>query len=117
MGISRTGKHYPNPKFAAWSKDAIRQIRGQLPLGFQTFTEPCAVNLKYVSGDKRRRDQPAIIDALWHVLEKSGVVKDDTLLWVTDSTKRYDKKAPSAKIIIDSQTGGCRSNSAALEVE
>jgi len=39
---------------------------------------------------------PAVIDAIFHVLEKAGVVADDALLWVAISTRTYDKSNPHA---------------------
>lgn len=41
----------------------------------------------------------SIIDAAWHVLEKAGVVADDTLLWVAASTRSYDNAAPRIEIV------------------
>ena len=98
MGVTRTGRHYAKPTFARWRDDAVRQIQNQIPVGFRQIFETCKVRLDYVAGDKRRRDMPAVLDAVWHVLEKSGVVKDDTLIWVTQSSRSYDKAAPGVTI-------------------
>lgn len=101
MGVSRTGHHYAKPTFKTWRDDAVDQICMQLadydPC-FRPFTEPCGVRLDYVSGDKRRRDMPAVIDAVWHVLERAGVVQDDCLLWACDSSRSYDKSSPGVTI-------------------
>ena len=98
MGRTKTGKSYPKKLFADWRAEAIRQIRAQLPSGWMPVTVPCNVRLEYVAEDRRRRDFPAICDALWHALERAGVVKDDTLLGPTQSSRSYDKAAPGVTI-------------------
>lgn len=95
---TRKGKRYPDKKWAAWRDDAVRGIRAQLPNGFTAFDQPVNVRLEYVAGDKRRRDNPAIVDSIWHCLEKAGVVSDDTLLWPAESSRSYDKDSPRAVI-------------------
>ncbi len=99
MGVTKTGKHFPRPKWAAWRNIAVREILGQLPSGWMSIKVPVSVHLYYVAGDKRRRDQPAILDAIWHVLEKAGVVLDDTLLWVTESTREQGTKETARALI------------------
>jgi len=96
MGVTRTGRHYAKPVFKRWRDDAVRQIHEQF-IG-EPIAVPCKVRLDYVAGDKRRRDMPAVLDAVWHVLEKSGVVADDTLLWAVQSSRSYDKAAPGVTI-------------------
>lgn len=100
MGITRTGRHYPNAKFSAWSKAAILIVKSQLPSGFTPYASEVAVELDYFAEDRRRRDAPAIIDSLWHVLERAGVVKDDTQLWPTRSTRAIDRQNPRAELIL-----------------
>lgn len=100
MGVTKTGRHYPKKPWKLWRDDAVAQVASQLSLRFIAFTVPCEVQLRYYAGDHRKRDQPAIIDALWHVLEKAGVVQDDTLLWVTGGFRSYDKKNPRVELEI-----------------
>ncbi len=98
MGITKFGRHYARKPFKIWRDDAVSQLRSQLPAHWTPIATPCNVRLAYVAGDKRRRDEPAIKDAVWHVLEKSGVVLDDALLWTTESSRDYDKAAPQVTI-------------------
>lgn len=100
MIVTRTGLHFPKPEWAKWRDAMVAEVRAQLPAGWKPIDVPCAVKLTYVAGDRRRRDQPAIIDAVWHVLEKAGVVTDDTLLWVSESTRGYDKARPCCAVQI-----------------
>jgi len=98
MGVTRTGRHYAKPTFARWRDDAVRQIRCQLPSGWKPIDVPCNVRIDYVAGDRRRRDMPAVLDAIFHALEKAECCVDDTLIWVTQSSRSYDKAAPGCTI-------------------
>ena len=98
MGVSRDGHHYPNKKWAAWRNEAVAQVKRQLPTTFRTITTPINMRLDYVAGDRCRRDMPAIIDSIFHVLEKSGIVSDDTLIWFTVSSRSYDPEKPRAEL-------------------
>jgi Holliday junction resolvase RusA-like endonuclease len=95
MGITRTGRHYPKPKFKEWRDDAVSQV---LTHKINMITEPCTAEISYFAGDCRRRDVPAILDALFHVLERAGVVKDDCLIENVYFEKHYDKEDPKAII-------------------
>ena len=99
--ITRTGRRFPKPEWAKWRDEKVAEVKRQLPKGFVAISEPVEIGLDYFSGDKRRRDMPAIIDSIFHVLEKAGVVEDDTLLWVSTSTRKHDKNNPSATIIFN----------------
>lgn len=92
--VTRTGKRFPNAKWAKWRNEQVNVIKAQLPKDFVTINAPVDIRLDYVTGDHRRRDMPAVVDAIFHVLEKAGVVADDTLLWVVISTRTYDKSNP-----------------------
>ena len=98
MGRTKTGKSYPKKLFADWRAEAIRQIRAQLPSGWTPIAVPCNVRLDYVAEDRRRRDMPAVLDAIFHCMERAGVVKDDTLIWVSESSRSYSKENPCAII-------------------
>ena len=98
MGRTKTGKSYPKKLFADWRAEAIRQIRAQLPSGWTPIAVPVNVRIDYVAEDRRRRDMPAVLDAIFHCMERAGVVKDDTLLWVTQSSRSYDKAEPGVTI-------------------
>ena len=96
MGRTKTGKSYPKKLFADWRAEAIRQIRAQFH--GEPIAVPVNVRIDYVAEDRRRRDFPAICDAIWHALERAGVVTDDTLLWPAQSSRTYDKAAPGVTI-------------------
>jgi len=96
MGRTKTGKSFPKKSFADWRAEAIRQIKTQFH--GDPIAVPCNVRIDYVAEDRRRRDFPAICDALWHALERAGVVADDTLLWPAQSSRSYDNAAPGVTI-------------------
>lgn len=102
MIVTRSGLHFPRKSWAIWRDDAVRQVREQTQGMRVPITQPCTASVIYTAGDRRRRDMPAVMDAVWHVLERSGVVEDDSLIcgierWVT----RYDKYAPGIVVTID----------------
>ena len=101
INMTRTGHRYPNKAWATWRDDAVSQVRCQLPAGFKPFDQPVNMRLAYHAGDRRRRDMPAILDSIFHVLERAVVVADDTLIWVTSSSRDYDKARPRACIVLE----------------
>lgn len=97
---TNTGRRYPNKVWAKWRDAAVREVVAQIPKGWRAISEPTNIRMEYHAGDKRRRDMPAIIDAAFHVLEKSGFCLDDTYLWVAESTRSYDKQNPRLIITV-----------------
>lgn len=72
--ITRSGHCYPLPRWAKWRDEMILQIR-RPP---KPITELLKATLVFTHADKRRRDIPGMMDALWHVLERAGVIADDS---------------------------------------
>ena len=102
MGVTRAGRHFPRATFRRWRDGAVAQVSAQvarhdgLPI-----CAPCHAMIAYHPGDRRRRDVPAILDALWHVLERAGVVADDALLTrVTFETRPVCKARPRVSIAL-----------------
>lgn len=96
--ITRSGHRYPNPVWAAWRDEMVCQIKAQFSR--PTVEIECKAYIHYFAGDKKRRDVPAVIDSIWHCLEKSGVLKDDCLIKSVDFHGGYDKENPRAEIQI-----------------
>lgn len=97
--VCRNGRRIPKPEWVKWRDAAVLEVRSQLR-SFKTITEPVNISLDYTAEDKRRRDMPAILDSIMHVLEKAGFVSDDTLIWVTRSSRSYSKYTAGAIITI-----------------
>jgi Holliday junction resolvase RusA-like endonuclease len=71
--ITRTGKRYPGKRFKAWRDEAM----GKIPYPVTEFSGPVTMTVDYVPGDNIRRDVPGLLDALCHLIEKVGLVRDD----------------------------------------
>ena len=80
MLVLKNGMHIPNKAFVKWKKLVMPQIEEQFK-GYSMITDR---NYKwvfrYTPGDLRRRDMPAILDAIFHVFEKCEVVEDDCMI-------------------------------------
>ena len=96
MIVTRTGMHFPKPEWAKWRNDAVYQITEQFTATMIEYE--CKAYIHYFAGDKKRRDVPAVIDSIWHCLEKAGVMKDDCLIKSVDFVGGYDKENPRAEI-------------------
>ncbi len=79
--ITRTGRRYPDKNFVHWRAKALAAIGG-VPA---PFPGPVQMIVHYVPGDRIRRDLPGLLDALCHLLERAGIVRDDaqvkSLVW------------------------------------
>ncbi len=104
--VTRTGHRFPSKRFKLWRTEALAELKGQIPKDFVTITGPCYVKIDYVAKDRRRRDAPGIIDALWHLCEKAELVKDDSLLGGKGTSILFtnygiDKKNPRVSVKLD----------------
>jgi len=94
MKISRNGRHYPEKKWAAWRNQVVFEL--QEYLHSINFTKPLKGDLHftadYYAGDLRRRDIPAMLDSIFHCIERAGVVENDsqfkTCLWLDRGVRR-----------------------------
>ena len=73
----RTGRHYPTKRFAAWRDEQVMKCKRP---SYQPIGDLLSAKVVFTHADKRRRDVPGMLDALCHVLERAGVVKDDSLI-------------------------------------
>lgn len=83
MKITRSGHHYANPKWAAWRDQVVSELRETLELERRPealILTDCRMVVHYWAGDLRRRDVPAMLDSIFHCLEKVAIVKDDSLI-------------------------------------
>lgn len=89
--ITRTGKRFPGKRFVKWRTEALKQIAPQIKKfkSWLPLSVPVDVEVGYTAGDRRRRDVPGILDAIWHLLERAGVVTDDVNLSGMDKKLTY----------------------------
>lgn len=99
MVVTRTGLHFPKPEWAKWRDGMLRQVGGQY--AHPPIRTTCLARVNYWAGDRKRRDVPAILDSIWHVLERSGVVEDDSLIKSVIFCGSYDKENPRAVIELE----------------
>ena len=78
--VTRSGLRIPGKRFSEWRTLALHQIQNIQKIGLLRIDSPCSITIDYWSGDRRRRDVPGIIDAIYHVLEKAEIVTDDRYL-------------------------------------
>lgn len=99
MQVARTGRHFPLKSFVDWRSFTELQIREQV--GYPEALEgTCKARFWYFPGDLRRRDVPGMIDAIFHVLERLTLVKDDSLIKdVTWTTWPLDRENP--RVIVE----------------
>ena len=97
MGVTKSGRHYAKAPFKKWRAEMMAQINAQ-GCGGILISTPTNVRIEYVAGDRKRRDQTGIFDALFHLLEHAQIIADDSLLWAVQSSRRYDKAAPGVTI-------------------
>jgi Holliday junction resolvase RusA-like endonuclease len=104
VNITRTGQRYPNKAWAQWRNNVVcdlRQTMAEASGSCVYFDCPCRMRVFYWAGDKRRRDVPAMIDALFHCFEHAGLVKDDALIRQVEwFYYGYDKNKPRCEIAI-----------------
>jgi Holliday junction resolvase RusA-like endonuclease len=103
MQMTRTGHHYPKPEWAEWRNRTVDSIMEQWGRNSQvrTISEPMIMKVDYWAGDKRRRDVPGMIDAIFHCLERGEFVRDDSLITTVHwNFMGMDKKNPRAVVDI-----------------
>lgn len=76
--ITRYGKRYPTKRFDIWRGEVICQIEKQC--GVSSLANRFLVlrcDIRYWPNDKRTRDVPGMEDALYHCLERAGIIAND----------------------------------------
>jgi Holliday junction resolvase RusA-like endonuclease len=97
--ITRTGHRYPPEAFKVWRDAAVGDLVKQWRQ--PAITVPVRLYCTYWPGDRRTRDVSGMIDAMFHVLVKAGVLKDDGLVWDCLWYRQHmNKKGPKVLITI-----------------
>ena len=102
VGITRTGHHYPNKRFAAWRADAVVQLRALKAIPKTPIDYPVHLTVQYWPGDRRTRDVSGMLDALFHLLMYSKIIHDDGL--IRDVTWRWqgvNKACPKVALVLE----------------
>ena len=103
MLITRTGRHYPNPKWAIWRDRVVAGIREICnPTPETMIDKPCSMSAIYTPYDRKRRDTPAMLDALYHCFERAELITDDFLIkQVAWGERELDKKNAGVSIVLE----------------
>jgi Holliday junction resolvase RusA-like endonuclease len=70
---------YPNARFKMWHRESMRQVLRQFPALSIQFTNPAWLKVQYTPGDRIRRDATGMLDAIFRLMEDSGIIADDSL--------------------------------------
>lgn len=96
IGYNRhTGRRYPTSKtFMEWRGNAIKVMESirRRELGGGTITAPVDVEVMCQFGDKRVRDIPSLLDGVFHCLERSGILKNDSQVMGCTCKKMFGDK-------------------------
>ena len=98
MGITRSGHRYPMAAWAAWRDEVVLNLRDQSEE--KQIRTPCTISFFYKEANKRRRDVPGMIDALFHCLERAGIIKDDSLFKNVYWFNEESLPSPGVRILI-----------------
>ncbi len=78
---------------SSWETKAAWEIKLQLDnIGFkEAFSCKISIEAVIFLKDKRRRDIDNMLKTLWDVLEKTGVIKNDNLIYEISTIKHVEK--------------------------
>lgn len=98
---TRSGHRYPEARFVAWRQDALFELQTQLQ-GVQglPYRHPVALQVVYCAKDRRRRDLDAMLGTLGHLLERAGVLADDSLIQALEWQPTGQAKAPCVHMTV-----------------
>lgn len=69
---------FPNKRFKAWREGVVPVLMAQRSPGYVwPIRTPVKLSCRYTPGDNRTRDVSGLLDALFHVIVKAGIVMDD----------------------------------------
>lgn len=99
--LFRNGKvmKYPNKVFKNWRNKAAKEI-GEQFMGAPNIEQPIRLTCNYWPGDRRTRDVSGQLDAIFHVLVHTQVIKDDGLIYdVVWKRQEMNRKFP--KVVME----------------
>ena len=100
VGITRTGRRYPLKAWAEWRDQVVAELRVLFP-NPEMIRAPARMVARYWNKDLKRRDVPAMVDAIFHCIERAGLIEDDGLIrtvhWIWEG---HDRKSGRAEIVL-----------------
>ena len=94
--VTRSGMRFPSKRFKAWRDSVLPELLIQKGAnGLFPLSTSVTLDCIYTPGDRRTRDVPGMLDALFHVIVKAGLLVDDGLVWgVTWRREDMDREKP-----------------------
>lgn len=78
--VTRTGHRFPAKRFTDWRTKALDELQTQCDGIPQPIRHKLALIVDYTPGDLRVRDVAGMLDAICHLLERSGLIENDGLI-------------------------------------
>lgn len=101
--ITRTGQHYPTARFVAWRRGAEAEVLRQVKPAEKPLTGRLALTVCYTPADRRVRDVSGLLDALFHLLARCGLLLDDGQ--IRDVTWRERAGTPGVVVRLEASRG------------
>lgn len=70
----------PSEAYTKFEKEALNEIRGQIPIGFETFNEQVFVDYKFQIKGNYHVDVDNLVSGINDILQKAGIILDDDLI-------------------------------------
>lgn len=102
LGAGGPRKH-PSQRFVHWREDAQKQLLTQMRnwKSVCPIAVPMMLYVWYWPGDRLARDRSGMLDALFHLFERSGVIANDK--WIEDPVWRtmpMDRTNPRVELVL-----------------
>ena len=78
--VTRSGHRFPQKRFVEWRTKALKELRAQCDGFPQPIRQRLTLLVDYTPGDLRTRDVAGMMDAICHLLERSGLIENDGLI-------------------------------------
>ena len=78
--VTRTGHRFPAKRFTDWRTKALEELQRQCDGFPQPIRHKIKLIVDYTPGDLRVRDVAGMLDAICHLLERSGLIEHDGLI-------------------------------------
>lgn len=101
---TKTGRSFPSKKYTEWHNQALTEIKSQMAQYSlkAPISERVEIDLRFIHGDKRRRDSDNGVSSIFDLLVDAGILSDDNYNIIVKHTayNYYKKNEPSCLIRI-----------------
>ncbi|SHK20072.1 RusA family crossover junction endodeoxyribonuclease [Thermocrinis minervae] len=93
------GKVFKPPRVKNWEVRAIWEIKQQYT--GEKINKPVSMQVTFILPNRRKRDIDNMLKSLWDVLEKAGVIENDSQIYKITTIKKFIKGQQGTHIIIE----------------